>query len=95
MQHVALSLFDKDQCMPFFDRLTELFHEHHHSEEQDPSGYENLLYRVYRPYTPEMLDTIDEWMGLEERSWRAETQREVLLSPVSYTHLTLPTIYSV
>ena len=52
MQHVALSLFDKDQCMPFFDRLTELFHEHHHSEEQDPSGYENLLYRVYRPYTP-------------------------------------------
>ncbi|HJM24063.1 MAG TPA: hypothetical protein QF821_00240 [Candidatus Thalassarchaeaceae archaeon] len=80
MQHVALALFDKDLCRPFFDRLTTLFHEHHHSTEQDSSGYENLLYRVYRPYTPEMLDMIDEWMGLEERAWRAETQREVLLS---------------
>lgn len=80
MQHVALSIFDKELCLPFFDRLTELFHEHHHSEEQDPDGYESLLYRVYRPYTPEMLDMIDGWMGLEERAWRAETQREVLLS---------------
>ena len=80
MQHVALTLFDKDLCRPFFDNVTELFHAHHHSKEQDPSGYESLLYRVYRPYTPEMLDTIDRWMGLGERTWRAETQREVLLS---------------
>lgn len=27
-----------------------------------------------------MLDNIDQWMGLEERKWREETQREVLLS---------------
>jgi len=80
MQHIALSMFDKNLCQPFFDRLTDLFHEHHHSEDEDPGGYENLLYRVYRPYSPEMLDMIDQWMGLEERSWRAETQREVLLS---------------
>ena len=80
MQHVALTVFDKDLCRPFFDNVTELFHSHHHSKEQDPSGYENLLYRIYRPYTPEMLDTIDRWMGLGERTWRAETQREVLLS---------------
>ena len=80
MQHVALTVFDKDLCRPFFDNVTELFYSHHHSKEQDPSGYENLLYRIYRPYTPEMLDTIDRWMGLGERTWRAETQREVLLS---------------
>mgnify|MGYP001457506893 FL=1 len=80
MQHVALTMFDKDLCQPFFDRLTDLFNEHHHSKQQDSGGYENLLYRVCRPYSPEMLDMIDQWMGLEERSWRAETQREVLLS---------------
>ncbi len=44
MQHVALSIFDKELCQPFFDRLTDLFYEHHHSEEQDPDGYESLLY---------------------------------------------------
>ena len=44
------------------------------------SAYENLLYRVKRPYTPEMLDMIDEWMGLPERDWRDETEREVMLS---------------
>ena len=87
MQHVALSSFDKEACRPFFDRLTEFFHQHHHSDEQDYAAYEELLYRVRRPYTPEMLDMIDGWMGLEERAWRAETQREA----VSYTHLTLPT----
>ena len=80
MQHVALTSFDKDTCRPFFDGLTEYFHSHHHSEEQDSMGYEELLYRVHRPYTPEMLDMIDSWMGLEERAWREETQREVLLS---------------
>jgi len=80
MQHISLSLFDKGLCQPFFNRLTELFHEHHHSQNQDPSGYEKLLYRVYRPYKPEMLDMIDQWMGLGDREWGAETQREVLLS---------------
>ena len=84
MQHVALTSFDKARCAPFFDRLTEYFHEHHHSDEEDASAYEELLYKVRRPYTPEMLDMIDDWMGTPKRDWREET-------PVSYTHLTLPT----
>ncbi|MBI88384.1 MAG: hypothetical protein CMB67_05105 [Euryarchaeota archaeon] len=80
MQHVALSYFDKERCLPFFERLTQLFDHHHHSEGQDSEGYEELLYKIHRPYTPEMLDRIDQWMGLEKREWREETQREVLLS---------------
>ena len=88
MQHIALTSFDKERCRPFFDRLTEYFQEHHHSEQQDAEAYEELLYRIRRPYTPQMLDMIDDWMGLERRDWREET-------PVSYTHLTLPTICSV
>lgn len=80
MHHVALTSFDKDRCSPFFEGLTDFFNQHHHSEEQDAASYEELLYRVYRPYTPHMLDMIDEWMGLEKRDWREETQREVLLS---------------
>ena len=80
MHHVALTSFDKGRCSPFFEGLTDFFNQHHHSEEQDAASYEELLYRVYRPYTPHMLDMIDEWMGLEKRDWREETQREVLLS---------------
>ena len=80
MQHVALSSFDKDACRPFFERLTDLFHDHHHSHGQDSASYEELLYKVRRPYTPEMLDMIDDWMGLGKREWKEETQREVLLS---------------
>ncbi|HJM18352.1 MAG TPA: hypothetical protein QF703_02350 [Candidatus Thalassarchaeaceae archaeon] len=80
VQHVALASFDKSRCVPFFDTLTDHFHRHHHSEKQDPGGYEELLYKVRRPYTSEMLDMIDNWMGLEKRDWREETQREVLLS---------------
>ena len=80
MQHVALSSFDKDACRPFFERLTDLFHEHHHSHDQDSDSYEELLYKVRRPYTPEMLDMIDDRMGLGKREWKEDTQREVLLS---------------
>ena len=80
MQHVALSFFNKAACRPFFERLPELFHDHHHSSDQDSDSYEELLYKVRRPYTPEMLDIIDQWMGLGNREWKEETQREVLLS---------------
>ena len=80
MQHIALSSFNKERCRPFFDKLTEYFHQHHQSKEGDADGYEELLYRVRRPYTPEMLDMIDSWMGLEKRDWREETQREVMLA---------------
>ena len=80
MQHVSLLAFDKERCRPFFEMLTDFFHRHHHSDEEDASAYEKLLYTVKRPYTPEMLDMIDDWMGLEGRKWREETQREVLLS---------------
>ena len=76
MQHVALTMFDKERCAPFFDKLTEFFHEHHHSEEQDAEGYEELLYRVHRPYNPEMLDMIDAWMGpTRARLARRDTER--------------------
>ena len=40
--------------------------------------YENPLYT--NDHTPEMLDEIDNWMGLPKRQWREETQREVMLS---------------
>ena len=80
MQHIALSSFNKERCRPFFDKLTDYFHQQHHSKEGDAGGYEELLYRVRRPYTPEMLDMIDSWMGLEKRDWREETQREVMLA---------------
>ena len=80
MQHLALLAFDKERCKPFFDRLTELFHEHHHSSKQDPEGYEELLYRVHRPYSNDMLDMVDSWMGLDKRDWREETAREVKLA---------------
>ena len=69
MQHLALLAFDKERCKPFFDRLTELFHEHHHSE-QNPERYEELLYRIHRPYTNDMLDMVDDWMGVGKREWR-------------------------
>ena len=80
MQHVSLISFDKGRCQPFFDRLTDLFYDYHHAEEQDAATYEELLYRIRRPYTRQMLDMIDEWMGLGRRDWREESQREVLLS---------------
>ena len=37
MQFVALSSFDKEACRPFFERLTDLFNDHHHSDGQDAS----------------------------------------------------------
>ena len=80
MQHVALSSFDKGRCEPFFDKLTEYFRQHHHSVEGDADGYEELLYRVRRPYPTQRLAMIDAWMGLEKRDWREETQREVMLA---------------
>ena len=80
MQHLSLLAFDKESCKPFFDKLTDLFHEHHQSADQDAEGYEKLLYRVHRPYTNDMLDMVDEWMGLGKRDWRDETTREVKLA---------------
>ena len=70
---------DRVRLKPFFERVPELFHSHHHSEEQDASGYEELLYRICRPYSSQTLDMIDEWMGLGQREWKSDTEREVLL----------------
>ena len=50
MRVYALLNLDKGRMQPFFDRVPELFHAHHHSEAQDAKGYEELLYRLYRPY---------------------------------------------
>ena len=40
MRAYALLNIDKERLQPFFDRVPELFHTHHHSEAQDPEGYE-------------------------------------------------------
>ena len=80
MQFHSLSVFDKEKCNHFFEHLTDYFYKHHHSDEESADSYENLLYTVKRPYSPEMLDEIDNWMGLPKRQWREETQREVMLS---------------
>ena len=70
---------ERDLPKPFFERVPELFHSHHHSEEQNAGGYEELLYRICRPYSSKTLDMIDEWMGLGQREWKSDTEREVLL----------------
>ena len=70
---------DREKLKPFFERVPELFDAHHHSNEQDAEGYEELLYRICRPYSSKTLDMIDEWMGFESREWKSDTEREVLL----------------
>ena len=70
MQFHSLSVFNKEKCNHFFEHLTDYFHKHHHSDEESADNYENLLYTVKRPYSPEMLDEIDNWMGLPKRQWR-------------------------
>ena len=70
---------NREALVPFFERVPELFQSHHHSEAQDPDGYEELLYRICRPYSSHTLDLIDEWMGFERREWKSDTEREVLL----------------
>ncbi len=79
MQAFALLNVNRQRLKPFFERVPELFAAHHHHLSQNDAGYEELLYRVYRPYTEHMLDMIDEWMGHETRSWRTEVNREVML----------------
>ena len=70
---------DRDGLKPFFERVPDLFEVHHHSEEQDAEGYEELLYRICQPYSSQTLDLIDEWMGFGPRGWKSDTEREVLL----------------
>ena len=70
---------ERDLLKPFFERVPELFLSHHHSEEQNAGGYEELLYRICRPYSSQTLNMIDEWMGLGKREWKSDTEREVLL----------------
>ena len=70
---------DREKLKPFFERVPELFQAHHHSDAQDADGYEELLYKICRPYSSATLDLIDAWLGLGPRTWRADTEREVLL----------------
>ena len=79
MRAYALLNLDKERLQPFFERVPELFHAHHHSEAEDPKGYEELLYRLYRPYTSAMLDMVDRWAVFDERDWREDLQLEVML----------------
>mgnify|MGYP005704323627 FL=1 len=68
MQTHALLNVDRKLLAPFFDRVPELFDKYHNREEEKPDVYEELLYKIHRPLTSEMLDMIDDWMGLEHRS---------------------------
>ena len=52
---------------PFFERVPELFDRYHNDPQSKPEMCEELLYRVHRPLTSDMLDMIDDWMGLEHR----------------------------
>lgn len=79
MQAHALLSIDRERLKPFFERVPELFEAHHLHESQNSAGYEELLYRIYRPYKGEMLDMVDEWMGHGQRNWRTEVEREVML----------------
>ena len=65
MQTLALLAVDKEKLSPFFSRVPELFEKHHHDSSQNSDQYEELLYKVHRPYTKEMLHLIDDWMGHE------------------------------
>mgnify|MGYP001188585408 FL=1 len=70
---------NREALVPFFEKVPELFHSHHHSDAQDAEGYEELLYKISRPYSSKTLDMIDSWMGFEPRKWKSDTEREVLL----------------
>ena len=65
-------------CNHFLSTLL-ITSKHHHSDDQIQITYENLLYTVKRPYTAEMLDQIDEWMGLP-KGCGGRDKREVMLS---------------
>ena len=59
---------NREALVPFFEIVHDLFQSHHHSEKQDPEGYEELLYRISRPYSSHTLDLIDElsaWAPIE------------------------------
>ena len=78
MQHVALLAFDKEKCKPFFDRLTELFYEHHHSEQQNPNEYEKLLLEIIDARTiidkyVKDLDDNDRFFFIEFILWGLES----------------------
>ena len=67
MQTHALLNVDRDLLSPFFERVPEFFDRYHNDTQSKPEMYEELLYRVHRPLTSDMLDMIDDWMGLEHR----------------------------
>ena len=68
MQTHALLNVDRELLAPFFKRVPELFDKYHNLEQNKPEIYEELLYKIHRPLTSDMLDMIDDWMGLERRS---------------------------
>ena len=50
MQTLSLLAVNRERLRPFFERVPELFEMHHHQIDEDPEGYEELLYKVHRPY---------------------------------------------
>ena len=79
---------NREALVPFFERVPELFHSHHHSEAQDSDGYEELLYRICRPYSSHTLDLIDEWMGFERSEWKVTPNVKFSCSSMRFDSLT-------
>jgi len=86
MQNLALLAVNRERLRPFFERVPELFEIHHHQAKEDPDGYEELLYKVHRPYPTHMFGLIDEWMGLEQLkiSSEQETMLRLFLLAIRY-----------
>ena len=76
LQAYGLLNLNTEAVKEFFERVPVLFDEWHSKNSQN---YEELLYRIYRPYTSKDLDKIDEWMGLETRNWPSQIEFEVIL----------------
>ena len=88
MQTLALLAVDKEKLAPFFSRVPELFEKHHHDSSQKHEQYEELLYKVHRPYTKEMLHLIDDWMGYERIKIAGEVNRLIAIKFKEYVPIT-------
>ena len=76
MQAHGLLNLNMETVNEFFKQVPQLFDKWHNDTS---SGYEELLYLIYRPYSSKHLDMIDEWMGFEERNWNSQVEFEVIL----------------
>ena len=76
LQAYGLLNLDTEVVNEFYKRVPELFDKWHSKNSQ---SYEELLYRIYRPYSSKDLDKIDKWMGFETRNWPSQIEFEIIL----------------